>query len=249
MPLQLIRQDITQMRVDAIVNSANRRLVGGSGVNGAIHRAAGPELLEECLALGGCETGEAKITRGYRLPCRYVIHTVGPVWRGGNHGEKEALMACYQNSLALAQRAGCESIAFPLISSGVFGYPQDRAMKAAVEAISDFLLKSDTELMVYLLMFSREAMNWGSKLYTGIQQYIDDTVAFLGPAIDRNFQVWEASLGQDLLMPAERNVYTHAEAVAQLKEFCTQRGDWLDQHIETVLQFGHSSKVKQHNLH
>jgi len=174
MPLHLIRQDITQMRVDAIVNAANQYLSDGSGVNGAIHRAAGPELLQECLTLGGCETGEAKLTRGYALPSRYVIHTVGPVWCGGTYGEKELLTACYRNSLALAQKTGCQSIAFPLISSGVFGYPKDQALKVAVDAISAFLLENDADMQVYLLIFSKEAMHTGGKLFAGIQQYIDD---------------------------------------------------------------------------
>ncbi len=174
MPLQLVRNDITLMQADAIVNAANKRLAGGSGVNGAIHRAAGPELLQECLSLGGCRTGEAKITRGYRLPCRYVIHTVGPVWRGGLFGEKEKLAACYWHSLELAYRHGCRSVAFPLISSGVFGYPKDQALKVATEAISAFLLACDDDLTVYLVMFSKEAVQTGSKLFAHIQQYIDD---------------------------------------------------------------------------
>ena len=174
MPLQLIRQDITQMHVDAIVNSANRHLSTGSGVNGAIHQAAGPELLKECLTLGGCQTGEAKATAAYNLPCKHIIHTVGPVWHGGTHGEKDALTACYRNCLMLAQKMGCESIAFPLISSGVFGYPKDQALKVAVETISTFLLESDADLLVYLLIFSKEAMQTGGKLFANIQQYIDD---------------------------------------------------------------------------
>ena len=174
MPLQLIRQDITQMHVDAIVNSSNPHLAAGSGVNGAIHQAAGPELLRECLSLGGCQTGEAKATAAYNLPCRHIIHTVGPVWHGGASGEKEALTACYRNCLALAQKLGCESVAFPLISSGVFGYPKEQAMKVAVETISAFLLESDAEIMVYLLIFSREAMQTGSRLFADIQQFIDD---------------------------------------------------------------------------
>ena len=174
MPLHLIRNDITLMHVDAIVNAANKKLAGGSGVNGAIHRAAGPELLQECLTLGGCKTGEAKITGGYDLPCRYVIHTVGPVWRGGWFGEKEKLAACYWNALELAYRNGCGSMAFPLISSGVFGYPKDQALRVAVETISAYLLECEEDLDVYLVMFGKEAMHSGSKLFANIQQYIDD---------------------------------------------------------------------------
>jgi len=175
MPLQLVRNDITLMQVDAIVNAANKKLADGSGVNGAIHRAAGPQLLQECLTLGGCRTGEAKLTRGYNLPCRYVIHTVGPVWRGGWFGERNKLASCYWQSLELAYRQGCRSIAFPLISSGVFGYPKDQAMKVAMETISAFLLDCSEDLMVYLVIFGSETVRIGQKLFDDIRQYIDDT--------------------------------------------------------------------------
>ena len=175
MPFELIRNDITKMNVDAIVNAANRSLLGGGGVDGAIHHAAGPELLEECRTLGGCETGEAKITGGYRLPARYVIHTVGPVWHGGQNGEKELLSACYRHSLELAAAYDCESIAFPMISAGAYGYPNDQAMAVAVETITHFLL--DHDLMVYLVVFGHESFLTGKKLFRDVQEYIDDVYA------------------------------------------------------------------------
>lgn len=175
MPFQIIRNDITKMKVDAIVNTSNKNLSLSGGVNGMIHKAAGSGLLDECKTLGGCETGEAKITGAYNLPCRYVIHTVGPIWRGGNHGEEELLQSCYRNCLMLAAEHKCQSVAFPLISGGSFGYPNEKAPKVAMDAISSFLLKYEgDDLMVYLLVFSKESVKIGSKLFSNIEKFIDD---------------------------------------------------------------------------
>ncbi len=155
--LRVIEGDITQQDVEAIVNAANSTLLGGGGVDGAIHRAAGPELLAECRTLGGCPTGQAKITRGYRLPAKWVIHTVGPVWRDGRHGEDELLADCYRNSLAIVRERGIRSVAFPSISTGAYGFPMDRAARIAVSEIRRFLETAPEVTEVRLVCFGKSA--------------------------------------------------------------------------------------------
>jgi len=166
--IKIIKGDITKVKTEAIVNAANKTLLGGGGVDGAIHRAAGPKLLEECKQLGGCETGEAKITKGYNLPAKYVIHTVGPIWHGGHYGEKEKLADCYKNSLKLAVKYKIKSIAFPSISTGAYGFPIEKAAPIALREVKKFLEKDDIIKEVIFVLFSDRDFRIYQRVYKGL---------------------------------------------------------------------------------
>lgn len=172
MPLEIIRNDIIKVLADAIVNPTNRALDGGGGVDLEIHKAAGPKLAEECRSLGELPVGQARITKGYDLPAKYIIHTAGPIWQGGNSGEEGLLKDCYRSSLNLAKEYKLESIAFPLISSGSFGYPKDLALRTAISSIGEFLLSND--MTVYLVVYDKDSFMLSNKLFSSIKQYIDE---------------------------------------------------------------------------
>lgn len=228
MPLQIVRNDITKMKVDAIVNAANSSLLGGGGVDGCIHRAAGPELLAECKTLGGCETGSAKITGAGKLPCKYVIHAVGPRLLGGKRGERDQLISCYRTSLALAKDKECETVAFPLISSGIYGYPKDQALRIAIDTISEFLLEND--MTVYIVIFDKKAYQISEKLFADIAEYIDDNY------VDEHTDAYSERLRR-------MNAFRANEKVCE-SAVCVEADDEIDMLMPTAPMAVASKKAK-----
>lgn len=170
MNLRIVQGDITKVTYDAIVNAANSSLLGGGGVDGAIHKAAGKGLLLECMTLGGCKVGQAKVTKGHRLPCKHIIHTVGPKWKGGNNGEEELLRSCYRESVRLAVEHECKSIAFPLISAGVYGYPKEKALSVAVDTLG--ISAQEHDLNVTIVLFDQESIGIAKQLFSEL--FIED---------------------------------------------------------------------------
>ena len=229
MPLQIIRQDITKMRVDAIVNTTNEEMIGYSGVDLAIHTIAGAELDAECAKLAPLGLGQAKLSGAYGLPCKYVIHTSGPVWRGGLVGESIILRSCYIESLKLAVKNDCHSIAFPLISSGVYGYPKDQVLKFAIQTITEFLF--DHELTVYLCVFDKESYSFSQKLFSDIQEFINDE--YVDEHDEDFYEAFDGSIDEmpmakciqapmcaDAMMPRKRE--TSSAAGKSLREYMKQ---------------------------
>ena len=229
MPLQIIRQDITKMRVDAIVNTTNEEMIGYSGVDLAIHTIAGAELDAECAKLAPLGLGQAKLSGAYGLPCKYVIHTSGPVWRGGLVGESIILRSCYIESLKLAVKNDCHSIAFPLISSGVYGYPKDQVLKFAIQTITEFLF--DHELTVYLCVFDKESYSFSQKLFSDIQEFINDE--YVDEHDEDFYEAFDGSIDEmpmakciqapmcaDAMMPRKRE--TSSAAGQSLREYMKQ---------------------------
>lgn len=203
MPLLFTHGDITKLSVDAIVNAANPWLAGGGGVDGAIHRAAGPRLHEACVALGGCAVGEAKITDGFDLPCRYVIHTPGPVWHGGENGEAKLLSNCYTNSLRLAAEHNCETVAFPQISTGAYGYPKEEALRIATDAINAFL--SEHDMTVTIVIYDGETLGLRDRLFREIRAIIDpDRPELLSDTLCMSNTCSESAPHEDLIIESPR---------------------------------------------
>lgn len=221
MPLFIVKNDITKMKVDAIVNAANETLLGGGGVDGCIHRAAGKALYEECKTLGGCKVSEAKITGAYKLPCKKIIHTVGPIWRGGIYGEKELLYACYRNSLLLAHEHGIESIAFPLISAGAYGYPAEAALRVALGAINDFL--ADCDMTVYMVIYR-------NFVYSQNPEYLKELNRIIGERKNRDAEICSASFNSISGRACKKSLRADREEACE--EACVPDG--LDERLNHI---------------
>jgi len=226
MPLELIRQDITKMKVDAIVNAANTGLKIGGGVCGAIFQAAGTnELQNACDKIGGCKVGEAVITDGFHLDTKYIIHTPGPIWQGGGNQEEKLLRASYMNSLKLAKEYNCDSIAFPLISTGIYGYPKEEALQIAISTISSFLI--DNDMLVYLVVFDKKSFGLSNKLFASIHQYIDEHYVeeaekvFARNRIEQYHVMNEADIQQEGIFKEE--TYSLEKRLNQLEESFSER--------------------------
>lgn len=229
MPFTIINGDITRTVCDAIVNAANPSLLGGGGVDGAIHAAAGPELVRECMTLGGCEPGDAKVTAGYGLPCRYVIHTVGPVWKGGDCGEQEILASCYRKSLSLAAERGCVSVAFPLISAGAYGYPRSEAFGIALREIKSFLSDEETgEMTVFLVIYGNRRDLIGKDLSADIGETLEKREIWYAKAADEPMPSFGmGGMAADSAMPgrsnrkSRRRIFRREECCQEAAEFST----------------------------
>ncbi len=231
MPLQIIRQDITKITADAVVNPTNKALYPTGGTDAAIHKAAGPELLKAAEKLSPCPTGEVRVADGYNLNCKHVIFTVGPVWHGGVFGEKGKLISCYKNCLTKAQNLGCESIAIPLVSSGSFGYPKDQVLKIAINTISDFLLKSD--MLVYLCVFDKKAYELSEKVFKGITAYIDDFYVLSHSDNCRDNAYLESRILEESQPMASRNMAPCSCAPKMFEaEKCVPLSDKIDDFIK-----------------
>ena len=235
MPLIIIRNDITKMQVDVIVNTANPRPVVGGGVDRAIHRAAGLELLLARREIGDIATGKAFITPGYRLLAKYVIHTVGPVWQGGGHGERELLAACYRNSLALAEVHACHSVAFPLISAGIFGCPADIAITTAVQAIRDFLQQHECEMDVYLVVFDKKSFQLSDSLFEDVKSYLDEH--YVEERLEREYRGDDRERRLREIMPSAQSCddrLMEAPCVLPSKSPMAEQERSLDDWLETM---------------
>lgn len=227
MPLQIIRHDITKMKVDAIVNTTNAEMIGYSGVDFAVHTIAGEELDAECAKLVPLGLGCAKITGGYKLPCKYIIHTSGPIWQGGLCGESIILRSCYIESLKLAVKYGCKSVAFPLISSGTYGFPKDQVLKFAIQTITEFLF--DNELLVFICVFDKESYSFSQKLFNDIKAFIDDE--YVDTHDDLFYDDYESEPAPYAMCKETRCL---SSSISQDEEFNSAKGKSLSEYLKQI---------------